>query len=60
MFLTFSANQTAQQRNALLCSFSGIVGATNSSQYQYIINRESESCNPGLSVPASYWYNYKG
>ena len=60
MFLTFSSNQTFTQRNALLCSFSNLIGAFNENQYKYIINRQSESCNPTLSYPASYWYNYKG
>ena len=41
MYLTFSVNQTISQRNALLCSFANILAVTDSSQYQYLINRES-------------------
>lgn len=58
--LTFSANQTSEQRNNLLCKFIDLLGESNTDNYKYIINQQSESCNRTTTAPNASWYYYSG
>lgn len=58
MLLYFTANQTATQRNALLCTLTDLIGTSTTDQNKYILNQRGESCNRTDSTPANYWYNY--
>lgn len=60
VLLMFSSNQTAAQRNDLLCAFCSLVGVTDPAQFQYVLNRQGESCDPSRSSPALFWYAYRG
>jgi hypothetical protein len=60
--LTFSNNQTAAQRNSLLCAFAKQIGINSAADYKYILNQEGESCNTATSAtaPNTSWYFYSG